>query len=409
MAEETTSTATVNPNEPTSLLNFRFIRCIAIFALMNIVQFMMNPSISLAAQDAGADAALIGLIASVMGFTAFLFMIFAGPSTVAFPPHKLLCFVASGYAVSYFIISLKILPLFILARFIDGFVTSFQGPVMIMILTDCSPKARIATAMGFYGARNTLAKIVGPILGLNGIVLLFGYQVNAWVCTIAMVVAALVALTLPMKQSEFVPKKMDIRPRNIISVQALPIFFIFFFLQMTQMAMGNFNTVYGKTVLGYQNVGLMMSIGNICAIIIGPILCRFADSVGIRKVLIPILIVYGCAPIVIFNAVSFPMLCAGAIMMYIGFSVYNPLALTLLVKSVAPDKRGVAGNTQNAGNNLGSAIGPLLAGIIANSMGYGVMYYSLIVPVVLGIATILGCWGYITKNMDATVAAGKKL
>ena len=54
---------------------------------------------------------------------------------------------------------------------------------------------------------------------------------------------------------------------------------------------------------------------------------------------------------------------------------------------VRPERRGVASSTIYIGGDLGQAVGPMLGGAVAQSVGYGIMYWICAVP-------IAAAWAY---------------
>ena len=364
------------------IFNRRFTLFFVIATAVNVTQFMSNGSFSVAADAAGVSASMIGVITSIVGIVSFLMMVLAGPASVSIAPHKLWSITCFGYAVSYFLMSRGVMGLYVAAYAIDGFVTGFQAPAMMMILRDCVSEDNIGSAMGVYQMRNSIAKVVGPLLGLNGLCILLGYMENFLVCSgLMLLYAVVIAFSMKLKETEFKPAPFKMQPQNIIVKGGLIPFLITVCLGIAQMGMGPFNTVYAKTTFGAINIGLMMSIGNLGAIFIAPQISRLTDKVSPARMLLGSLLLFAVGPVLFSTAVSFAMCIVAACFQFIGFAVIASALQTLLVRNSPKELSSVAGNTFSGGLNLGSFFGPLIAGQLVTAFGYRTMYMLLLIPI----------------------------
>ena len=381
-----------------ALLNSRFVLFMVVVTLMNVTNFMVNPTLTIAANAIGASASMIGVITSVMGLTSFLLMVIVGPATVTFAPHKLLAVSCFGYAASYFMLATNSIPFFIAAKITEGFFAAFLVPPSIIILRDCISFDQVSTAMGVFQIRNSFAKIVGPILGLNLLVKLVGYQKNFIICGIMFVIYGVISLCcFKLRNTEFTPKPFRLNPQNIISKGGLIPMVITFLFCTAHMALGYFNNVYAATELGLSNVGTILAVGNTFAVIFGPIFSSYADKIGIKKVLIPTIIMFTVSPYIWSIAQGMVACCIAAALQFTAFSTFVSLMTAHMVKRAGVEGSGLAGNTFTAGQNLGSFVGGLLTGQLVQFFGYRSMYrYMIIVPVITLIVTLV----YFAKNPE---------
>ena len=349
---------------------------------VNVTQFMSNGSFSVAADASGVSASMIGVITSIVGIVSFLMMVIAGPASVSIAPHLLWGITCFGYAASYFLMSRGVMGLYVAAYVIDGFVTGFQAPAMMMILRDCVSEDNIGSAMGVYQMRNSIAKVVGPLLGLNGLCILLGYMENFLVCSGLMLLYGIVIIScMKLKETQFKPAPFRLKPQNIIVKGGLLPFLITVCLGIAQMGMGPFNTVYAKTVFGATNIGLMMSIGNLGAIFIAPQISRLTDKIDSAKMLLCSFLLFAVGPVLFSVAQSFAMCIVAACFQFIGFAVIASALQTLLVRNSPKELSSVAGNNFSGGLNLGSFFGPLIAGQLATAFGYRTMYLLILIPI----------------------------
>ena len=62
------------------------------------------------------------------------------------------------------------------------------------------------------------------------------------------------------------------------------------------------------------------------------------------------------------------------------------------MKCVTPDRRGVGGNTNYIGMDIGAFCGPILAGILVTHVGYSAMYRFMILPIFIAGGVFVLCY-----------------
>ena len=101
-------------------------------------------------------------------------------------------------------------------------------------------------------------------------------------------------------------------------------------------------------------------------------------------ILIGVLAAIAAVP-VLAQTTSLLHLVAGGILYGIGFGFVQPMMLTLAISSVAPEKKGAANATFWTGFDIGVAIGSITWGMVAAAMGYRIMFYLTIIPLVIAL------------------------
>ena len=145
--------------------------------------------------------------------------------------------------------------------------------------------------------------------------------------------------------------------------------------------------------LGIGNIGIFFTVYAIVLLAARPLFGRLADKAGMDRVLIPSFGIFALSFVVVALARSLPMLLLGAALAALGYGALNPIIQTLCIRTVAPERRGVASNTEFFGMDLGYFLGPLLGGILYEAGSYSSMYLiGGIVPLALGLALFLLAW-----------------
>ena len=370
-----------------STLTGRFLIFMIIAILVDTAMFMINPTIGLAATEAGASATTVGIITSISGITSFALMIIVGPMTMVMQPNIMMGIFLILRGVAYTMYSFYSIPMYIAAKILDGICIAFLIPSMLTIAGDRMNMKSAGTALTVYQSRNSIAKVTGPMLGANGLVLLLGYAANFRIAGAVLMVCGLVAFTFKLKYTEFKKEKFQLRPKNIIGPGMFLPFLIVMLFCMPQMALGSFNMVYAKSVLGIANVGIMMSTGNLVAIFVSPFFGRLGDKIGMKLGILIGCIIYMCGPIIFYlsGVMGWGLVgCIfGACFQYVGFSCLAGMLQAIIIKQAPPEARGVAGNVYSGALNIGSFFGPIILGAVIDASSYGTMYLCCLIPIVL--------------------------
>jgi MFS family permease len=371
--------------------NSRFLMFYIIVLLMDTARFMVNPSVPLVAREAAIAAGIaadrigtiVGLVGSTMGIVAFVLMVIVGPASVSVRPNILMGLCAIGTGVSYFLLSLYSLPFFFAARALDGVCNAFLSAALMMILRDTISIDKSGASMGIFQTRQTIARIIGPLIGVNGLALFFSYVFNFRVAGTMWLALGIACFFFKLKHTEFVPQKFKLNPQNIIPKGTFIPFLVVALFQLTHMGLNTFNMVYARTELGIRDIGLMAVAGNVVAIILGPTLAAMSDKIGLKKGIFISIIVYALGPLT-FSLIAhdLPTVCVAAGFQALGFGGMAGMMQSLLVKKAPAKIAGLVGNAYFGGQNLGSFFGPILAGFFVDTQGFKTMYLVMLVPLV---------------------------
>ncbi len=122
-----------------------------------------------------------------------------------------------------------------------------------------------------------------------------------------------------------------------------------------------------------------------------PLCGKLIDKIGIDKVFYPGVALYALTFVTVALGNSLPVLLIAAVLAAFGFGTLNPAIITLCMRSVPFEKRGVASNTQYFGIDIGYFLGPVLGGVLYANFGYSSMYMLGAIPVLLtGVLFLIG-------------------
>ena len=95
------------------------------------------------------------------------------------------------------------------------------------------------------------------------------------------------------------------------------------------------------------------------------------------------------------------MIIVGAVCAAIGMSAAGPAVQVMVMQSVPAIRRGVASNTNFLGMDLGSFLGPSIAGFILARFDYSVMFRFAAVPILIAMVVFALGWKAHLRHCEA--------
>ena len=89
-----------------------------------------------------------------------------------------------------------------------------------------------------------------------------------------------------------------------------------------------------------------------------------------------------------------------------GYGASVPAVQTLSMKSVTPEQRGAGSSTNFIGTDLGSLLGPVLAGWVVEMAGYSSMWRIMTVPIFMAMLVVIiyrKRIAFIEANFEGTI------
>lgn len=166
-----------------------------------------------------------------------------------------------------------------------------------------------------------------------------------------------------------------------------------FFLGGAYSCINSFVIIYGG-ICGVNQIGLFFTVYAVFVLFSRPFSGKIADKYGVDKVIIPGMLIFALSFFIISYARSLPMfLLAGAVSAF-GYGICQPAIQTLCMTLVSKDRRGLAGNTNYIGVDIGYLTAPIIGGSLVTFMqkygstqvqGYAAMYRVMIIPVFIAL------------------------
>jgi MFS family permease len=383
--------------------------------LMLMSNFSTTTLVSTYATFLGAAPMLMGLLTGMFYGIALAMRPVAGPVQTRVNHRRLLIAVfAIGVVVNVGYALFHSIPMFLAFRVLHGIQYAFYGSLSMTVAADSVPQEKLASGLGFYALSGAVAQAIAPQIGINLVAWgtaqrgeNFGYTVLFFFAALMMALSLIPLFTLRDTQKERPAASAAVTGKwyqQIISRHALIPAVIMMLIMMSFANFNSFMVPFGKE-LGIEDIGIFFTVFAGAMLVIRPVSGWLSDKLGLRRVLLPALLFFCAACLIIGSAKAIPMILVGAIPAAIGFGTGNPLTQAWSVQTETRARRSVASNTLYVGMDVGFFFGPLLGGVIRDLAGN---YRSIIlfgaVPLAVALVIFLVAWKPCARRIEEVKA-----
>lgn len=369
----------------TKLWSKDFIALVMTNGLLFASFHFLLPTLPMYADHLGATGTEIGLIGGIFGFSAIFIRLFTDIGVRVLGKKNSLyagLFLSILATMSYFIFDS--IDAIILARVVHGFGFGLSTTFATAIAADVIPAARRGEGVGYLGLGSTAAMALAPALGLSmlldlgpGVLFTFSAVMSLLAIGTAKVCSeteTVPALPVPAVHS-------SVHNRLFEAGTGVPAVLTILF----GAAYGSVNTFIAMLAneIGIDHAGLFFVVGTLFIFISRPFGGRLFDRKGPFFVILPGSIFFIVALVLIFMAMSLPLLLLASVFYGFGGGLLLPALMTWMLNLVQADRRSAAGATFYNMLDIGTSSGLILLGSLAGSIGYAAMYrYVAVIMVV---------------------------
>ncbi len=265
----------------------------------------------------------------------------------------------------------------LLLRLINGFFSGFIS-MAVSLQASVTPGKDAGRALGILQTGGIAGALIGPLIG--GVLSeAIGFR-KVFFFTGAMLVIASVVVVLFVHEEK---ASQAVRERKKVGFRAFkPLYAVFvasFVTQAGMMSIEPIVTVFTKTI--YRGIhlqmiaGLVVAMTGIANLVGSPLLGRYGDKIGQKKILIGALCGAALAFIPQALAQSVGVLLVGRFFLGLFIGGMIP-SLNVLVKKLAPEQmQATAFGFNTSALFLGNLVGPLIGGSVAAAYGIRMVFY----------------------------------
>jgi multidrug resistance protein len=378
----------------------RILLLVCLIILVNQIGFgLIVPVTPIYAQSFGVDEAAIGLVVAVYGLGRFLFSAAVGQAadrlgrkrviligTVVTCVGSLLCGLAGSY--------LQLL----LFRFISGIGSTAVITGTQIVVADLATPDNRGRMMSTYSGFFQFAVGIGPSIG-GVIAVLWGPRAPFFVFAVLTLIAGAIAQTqLPdtrvKQQKELAGNVTALGGRSAIRLLLANVAFLTICLIDLTAAFNRTGAIFSvvplmghdKLGLNAAQIGLALTIGNLCNLGIVGFTGVLVDRYGRKPVIIPSCVISALAFAGFAYVAGYPAFVFSAILWGIGVAGAGSASAAYAADQAPPGANGITMGIYRTLSDFGYVVGPALLGLIAQVAG---SQTSLLISAVLALAALI--------------------
>ena len=355
----------------------------------------------------GATKDVIGLVLSGYTITALLFRPFSGYFVDSFPRKTVLMICFSAFAIFFAgYLAASTLLLFTIVRTLHG--GPFGGLTVAnsTAAIDVLPSSRRTEGIGYYGLSNNLAMAIAPTIGIWIYQLTNSFEFLFWLALIVACGGWLVDATVTFPEKEIVRNKSKLSLDRFFLVRG-------WLLGVNMVAFGfsfgvlsNYLAIYGKEVMGIT--GGTGTYFMLCSI--GLIASRLQGGKALRQGHLT----RNAGEGMVISLIGYTLFIlmpgwigyyGSALLIGLGNGHLWPAFQNMTINVARNNQRGTANSTILISWDIGMGLGILLGGIIAELLGYGAAFWTVVIVNGTGVATFFLATKafFLKRNLNETV------
>ncbi len=363
------------------LKNKQFLLIFIVAFLVYTSSTMLNLTLPKYANDLGATAQAVGLLAGIFQIAALMMRPISGQ--IVDNENRLLMLRAVLSIVLLSVVGIMFSRTYwplVAFRALHGLAWGIGSTLFMTIASSCFTNKNMTAGIGIYGLGQVFAQTLAPMFAVP-VALKLGYS-TLYIGNVILITLCL-GITLFMRVESPVKKKRNYsyNLKNMIYRPALLPATLTAVNAIAKSSIRAFLIIFAGT-MDIVNIGIFFTIQAATIAVTRPVISKMADKYGSAKMLLPSqLSTIACLLIVSFSHSMVGFIIA-AVIGGIGISGEQPILMAECVKSAPADKRGNASNTSYVGVDVGGFIGSNLAGLAVAMFGYRNMFRSFSLPVI---------------------------
>ena len=361
----------------------------------------------------GATKDMIGLVLSGYTITALLFRPFSGYVVDSFPRRTVLMICFGTFAIFFAgYLAASTLLLFTIVRTLHG------GPFGALTVAnstaaiDVLPSSRRTEGIGYYGLSNNLAMAIAPTIGIWIYELTDSFEFLFWLALVVACAGWLVDATVKFPEKETVRNKSKLSLDRFFLVRGWLIGLNMVAFGFSFGVLSNYLAIYGKEVMGIT--GGTGTYFLLCSV--GLMVSRLQGSKALRQGRLThnagsgmVISLVGYTLFIALSTLDDSLMYIGyygsALLIGLGNGHMWPALQNMTINVAHNNQRGTANSTILISWDIGMGLGILLGGVIAEFMGYGAAFWSVVLVNTAGVVTFFAATKafFLRRNLNESV------
>lgn len=364
--------------------NFVLTALVNIMVFFNAHLLLSTMAIYAISRFAVGDAAG-GTAASLFVIGALVLRPFSGPLMAKLPIKPLLLFCLAVFIVTPLLLGIApSYPILLIERVLHGMSFGVASTIISAVAVAGLPASRLAEGTSWYSSSTLVGVALGPVAGL-ALLNAFGFAAVIWAAVITSVIGALLTLqvqTAAADPKRSVPVTDEHWITKFISPEALPTALLGMVASAGYAAIVTYLGLFAEE-RHIAGASIFFLIYGVAVLLSRPITGPLMDRRGFVIVMLPALVVFAIALVVLSAATNFWWLLVAAFGVGLGYGNVLSAGQTIAVTSVPKHRIGLATATFFLGIDAGIGLGPILLGPIVEHFGSNGMYFFMAVVVAL--------------------------
>jgi MFS family permease len=348
-----------------------FLMCAFTFSVF-LSLFQLLPTAPFRILELGGSTVAAGLFLGLLTYASALSAPFTGALADRFGRRRILLvssFAIAGFSTAYALS--KSWQVLIGLVFFHGLFWSGLLSASAAYITGLIPPARRAEGIGYWGMATVLATAFAPALGLE-------IYRHGWVALCASVgmlnlAMAAIAWRLPESQAPARAAGTPFFTRDFIEWPVLAVSLSLFLCSFGYGGVTSFVAMWTEAS-GLSPKGLFFTVFSLTVLCLRPFVGRFADRVGPRRVILPLLGLVAVSFAVLSVATTRALLATSAVLFGVSFGNVYPVYVAHVTRHIDPARRGAAFGAILASFDTGIGTGSVVLGAVIGSAGYPAAY-----------------------------------
>lgn len=363
-----------------NLWNRQFVSLFVINTLNSFGFYMIMSILSKYLTSSGVSLSVAGVIVGLFSITSLIMRPFCGFLSDYMSKVRLLIIAliletvgVLGYAL---FTSMQVIIAF---RIVHGAGFCIVSTALIALAVEYIPECNMGEGIGYMGVSQVIASAIGPGLGIE-LAEIIGYRKVFLISAVFTLIGVVMVIGLRESFASDIPKvkqgvKVKLSIKNLVAIEACG-------YTLISAAYSFINGIITAYLLlfaeerGITNIGIYYTVCAVCLFVSKPFSGKLVDRKGLAIAIYPAIIFSGVSMFLLSFSSSIGMIIFSGVLRSIGQGTAMPALQAQCIRQVDKDRSGVATSTYFLGGDVAQGIGPMIGGAVAGVLGYGKMFNS---------------------------------